>query len=152
MGSSGPYVTDPDNENARFDTDDTENVNTSRLVTEGLALYLQEEVADLPPHKTQKYNYHRAAKKKLQTAPHDLLQSLHENPIQFRAHGITFDRKQVFGNYIIAGSFSKYLIDREGMEKFVQVYRSQDFRSVYLKNLIELQAGWLSFLEIHEGV
>ncbi|MFI5323663.1 MAG: hypothetical protein ACHQ6U_09070 [Thermodesulfobacteriota bacterium] len=49
-------------------------------------------------------------------------------------------------SYTLMGSFSRYLIDTYGIEKFKTVYRTGDF-SVYGKGLPELAADWKKFLE-----
>lgn len=49
-------------------------------------------------------------------------------------------------SYTLMGSFSRYLIDTYGIEKFKTVYRTGDF-SVYKKSLPELVADWKKFLE-----
>ena len=48
-------------------------------------------------------------------------------------------------SYTLMGSFSRYLIDTYGMEKFKTVYRTGDF-SLYGKSLPELEADWKKFL------
>jgi tetratricopeptide (TPR) repeat protein len=48
-------------------------------------------------------------------------------------------------SYTLMGSFSRYLIDTYGMEKFKTVYRTGNF-SVYGKSLPELEADWKKFL------
>jgi tetratricopeptide (TPR) repeat protein len=49
-------------------------------------------------------------------------------------------------SYTLMGSFSRYLIDMYGIEKFKTLYRTGNF-SVYGKSLPELAAGWKKFLE-----
>ncbi len=49
-------------------------------------------------------------------------------------------------SYTLMGSFSRYLIDAYGIEKFKTVYRTGDF-SVYGKDLPGLAAEWKKFLE-----
>ena len=48
-------------------------------------------------------------------------------------------------SYTLMGSFTRYLIDTYGMDKFKTVYRTGDF-SLYGKSLPELEAGWKKFL------
>lgn len=48
-------------------------------------------------------------------------------------------------SYTLMGSFSRYLIDTYGIEKFKTVYRTGDF-TLYGKSLSELEADWKKFL------
>jgi tetratricopeptide (TPR) repeat protein len=48
--------------------------------------------------------------------------------------------------YTLMGSFSRFLIDTHGIEKFKTVYRTGDF-SVYGKTLPELETDWKNFLK-----
>ncbi|MEW6144287.1 MAG: tetratricopeptide repeat protein [Thermodesulfobacteriota bacterium] len=48
--------------------------------------------------------------------------------------------------YTLMGSFSRYLIDTYGMDKFKTVYRTGNF-SVYGKTLTELETEWKNFLK-----
>jgi len=48
-------------------------------------------------------------------------------------------------SYTLMGSFSRYLIDTYGMDKFKTVYRTGNF-SLYGKSLPELEADWKKFL------
>lgn len=45
-------------------------------------------------------------------------------------------------SYVLAGSFSKYLIQKHGAEKFLKVYRERDFETVYNKPLSEFDREW----------
>jgi tetratricopeptide (TPR) repeat protein len=49
-------------------------------------------------------------------------------------------------SYTLMGSFTRYLIDTYGIDKFKTVYRTGDF-SLYGKNLPGLAADWKKFLE-----
>ncbi|OGE23773.1 MAG: hypothetical protein A3J42_07100 [Candidatus Dadabacteria bacterium RIFCSPHIGHO2_12_FULL_53_21] len=49
-------------------------------------------------------------------------------------------------SYTLMGSFTRYLIDTYGIEKFKTVYRTGDF-SIYGKDLPGLAADWKKFLE-----
>jgi tetratricopeptide (TPR) repeat protein len=49
-------------------------------------------------------------------------------------------------SYTLMGSFSRYLIDRYGIEKFKALYKTGDF-SIYGKSLGELTKEWRSFLD-----
>ncbi|MBL8682833.1 MAG: tetratricopeptide repeat protein [Myxococcales bacterium] len=49
-------------------------------------------------------------------------------------------------SYTAAGSFSRWLIDREGIAKFRDVYRDADFQRVYGVSLGALSDRWKAFL------
>jgi len=49
-------------------------------------------------------------------------------------------------SYALMGSFSRYLIDAYGIEKFKGLYKTGDF-SVYSKDLEELDSDWKGYLE-----
>lgn len=52
--------------------------------------------------------------------------------------------------YILSYSFSKYLVDEYGIEKFMEVYESEDlytkYEEVYGKNLEELKSHWINYV------
>jgi tetratricopeptide (TPR) repeat protein len=50
-------------------------------------------------------------------------------------------------SYVTAGSFCRFLIDRYGIRKFMQVYRSGNYDFQYGRSLEELTAEWLRYLE-----
>lgn len=47
----------------------------------------------------------------------------------------SFATRQSYLSYILSGSFCKYLIDTYGLEKFLELYRTAEFESVYQKNM-----------------
>ncbi|MBI4536088.1 MAG: hypothetical protein HY708_07400, partial [Ignavibacteriae bacterium] len=49
-------------------------------------------------------------------------------------------------SYVLAGSFCRYLIDRYGIRKMVQLYRSNDYELFYGRSLDELISEWQNFL------
>lgn len=49
--------------------------------------------------------------------------------------------------YRVAGSFSRYLIDRYGMERYKLAYGKADFARVYQRSLEQLAQEWRSFLK-----
>jgi tetratricopeptide (TPR) repeat protein len=49
-------------------------------------------------------------------------------------------------SYVLAGSFCRYMIDRFGVRKMVQVYRTTDYERVYGRSLDLLIADWTNFL------
>ncbi len=49
-------------------------------------------------------------------------------------------------SYIFAGSFTKYLIDNYGIEKFKKLYTDLDFPKIYGKSIKELEAEYKTYL------
>jgi hypothetical protein len=53
--------------------------------------------------------------------------------------------------YILSYSFSKYLIDKYGIKKFMYVYEADDlsiaYKNKYNNDLEELKNNWLNFLD-----
>jgi tetratricopeptide (TPR) repeat protein len=50
-------------------------------------------------------------------------------------------------SYVLAGSFTRYLVDRFGMRKLAQVYRHNDYEREYGRSLDELVVDWQRFLD-----
>ncbi|MFO7445275.1 MAG: hypothetical protein R6W90_02865 [Ignavibacteriaceae bacterium] len=50
-------------------------------------------------------------------------------------------------SYVYAGTFTKYLIDNYGIEKFKKVYVDPDFKKVYDKTLTSLEKEFYEYLE-----
>lgn len=50
-------------------------------------------------------------------------------------------------SYVLAGSLTRYLIDRFGMRKLVQVYRHNEYEREYGRTLDELVVDWQRFLD-----
>jgi tetratricopeptide (TPR) repeat protein len=57
-----------------------------------------------------------------------------------------FVRAPASVSYTLAGSFSRYLIDRYGMRRFKRLYRTGDFEDVYRKSLDQLQSEWRAMI------
>lgn len=53
-------------------------------------------------------------------------------------------------SYVVCGSFSKFLVDRYGMRKIMQVYRSGNFSLTYGRTLHQLVGEWQRFLDRFE--
>jgi tetratricopeptide (TPR) repeat protein len=49
-------------------------------------------------------------------------------------------------SYVVCGSFCRFLIDRYGMRKMMQVYRTNDFNLTYGRALHQLTDEWRGFL------
>ena len=58
-----------------------------------------------------------------------------------------FGAQQSSVSYVLAGSFCRFLIERFGMRKMLQLYGSLNYRSVYGRSLDELVTEWQGFLE-----
>ena len=50
-------------------------------------------------------------------------------------------------SYVLAGAFSRHLIDRYGMRRFLQVYGQKSYEEVYGSSLPMLIAGWKASLD-----
>ena len=50
-------------------------------------------------------------------------------------------------SYVVCGSFCRFLIDRFGMRKMMQVYRSGDYEWTYGRSLHQLIGEWQGFLD-----
>ena len=51
-------------------------------------------------------------------------------------------------SYTLAGSFSKYLLEFGGPEKFLRLYRDDDFEAVYKRSLSFLESAWEKRLSV----
>ena len=49
-------------------------------------------------------------------------------------------------SYELSGSFSKYLLNRFGAEKYLQVYKETDFKEIYSRSLPDLESDWKNSL------
>lgn len=58
-----------------------------------------------------------------------------------------FASQQSAVSYVLAGSFCKYLIDRHGIRKMLQLYRSADYQAIYGRSLDQLVGEWQGYLE-----
>jgi tetratricopeptide (TPR) repeat protein len=50
-------------------------------------------------------------------------------------------------SYVLAGSFSRYLIDKYGIRKMMMLYRSNEYEQIYGTTLKALNAEWQEFLK-----
>src|SRR5690606_12841719 len=55
-------------------------------------------------------------------------------------------------SYVYAGSFSKYLIDNHGIEKFKLLYTEPDFQIVYDQSLKQLETEYFNFIKTFDTV
>ncbi|MCX8056517.1 MAG: hypothetical protein N3F03_02770 [Ignavibacteria bacterium] len=62
----------------------------------------------------------------------------------------SFATRLSYVSYLMAGSFCKYLIDKYGMEKFLDFYSSGDFEKVFNKNAEDEFQFFLSDLKIFQ--
>jgi tetratricopeptide (TPR) repeat protein len=49
--------------------------------------------------------------------------------------------------YVLAGSFSRFLIERHGAERFRDTYRTADLEAVYDRPIEQLEREWIDFLD-----
>lgn len=61
--------------------------------------------------------------------------------------GFNFAFKPSTMSYIVSGSFSRFLIDEYGIEKFGKVYATGDFENTYSINLRDLSARYINFIK-----
>ncbi len=84
-------------------------------------------------------------------------ESLHKLAAEILALGIRPDIAEMFSvsgffksysgvSYVLAGSFCRYLIDRYGVDKFKELYRSGRFDPLYRKNLNTLILEWKTII------
>jgi hypothetical protein len=111
--------------------------SSSRLMTDGLAVYCQERFNDFdfpnfftPVKVATLGNFRRGS-----------FLSLTE-----LQKGIGFNGETRRLAYLEAGSFARYLIDRYGYPMYRQVYYSNDFSQSYGSTLVELEREWLESL------
>jgi len=100
-------------------------------LTEGLATALDWEWGSRTVHE------YAAAMRALDIAP-DITSLM--TPIGFISQSSSV-------SYVLAGSFCRYLIDRYGIRKFLQVYGSEDYRTQYGRPLRVLIIEWQDFLD-----
>lgn len=53
-------------------------------------------------------------------------------------------------SYVLSGSFSKYLLDCCGADKFLRLYKERDFDNSYSRSLSQLESDWKSRLKKYE--
>lgn len=73
-------------------------------------------------------------------------QSGYSIPLESLFSGFTFFTKASSFSYIVSGSFTQFLIDKYGIEKFINIYRGEDFQKVYKKNISQLEEEYYSYL------
>ncbi|HLP16949.1 MAG TPA: hypothetical protein VK470_11860 [Bacteroidota bacterium] len=61
-------------------------------------------------------------------------------------HITGFSTQQSTYAYLVAGSFSRYMIDRFGIEQFKKVFRSGNFMGIYGRPLTDCVDAWKQFL------
>ncbi len=56
--------------------------------------------------------------------------------------------------YVLSNSFCRYLIEKYGIEKFMEVYKAEDVESVYTEvyniSLEELKASWIKYVQEYD--
>lgn len=105
--------------------------NLSTGLTEGLAMAAE------GPHGERTAHQYAAAMRKAGIAP-DITSLMSFTGFAAQSSSVS---------YVLAGSFCRYLIDRYGIRRFVQVYGGTGYASVYGRTLGELVAEWQGFLD-----
>lgn len=147
MGLSGPYVMRRESRYVGNQRHVTRHLGTSGLLNEGLAQYLQLKLANPSNLLKQKLALHAVVKRASRRLfKHHLLLSLHKNEEQFSGHGSNYKKRVRVTNYLFAGSFVKFLIEENGLDHFLPLYRGAEFTESYGKKLDGLQNDWIFFL------
>ncbi len=105
--------------------------SVSTGLVEGLAMAIEWEWGNRTPHQ------YAAAMRKFDVMP-DI------EPLMLLT-GFASQASSV--SYVLCGSFCKFLIDRYGIRKMMQVYRNGDYNIAYARSLQQLIAEWHSFLD-----
>jgi len=107
------------------------DANYNPATVEGIACAADPVYDDLDIH----YPAFLASKNNLQLSIHSLFS------------GFSFFSNVSSLSYIYAGSFSKFLIDEYGIEKFKEFYRNGDFEKSYHKSVAETEIQYRKFLD-----
>ncbi|MEC9488071.1 MAG: hypothetical protein UMV23_01080 [Halanaerobium sp.] len=135
-----------------------------RWLGEGLAQYLQGEFGKNPPMLTGDAPVDQLAKEFVETRPEmipvlgtaDTMTEISFNVFNDKVEedGIRYTRA---GAFILSYSFSKYLIENYGKEKFLQIYRTNvvfgledEYQTIFGKSLDDLRNEWLDYLDTLE--
>jgi tetratricopeptide (TPR) repeat protein len=84
--------------------------------------------------------------------------TLAQNAVLLRRSGLMPDIRRMMGatgfaaqssavSYVLAGAFSRHLIDRYGLRRFLQVYGQKSYEEVYGSSLPSLIVGWTASLD-----
>jgi len=60
--------------------------------------------------------------------------------------GLSFLGLNASRAYVLAGSFSRFLIDEHGVERYRKAYRTADLEGAYGRGIDELESEWVEFL------
>ncbi|QSX06608.1 hypothetical protein JYG23_03890 [Sedimentibacter sp. zth1] len=123
--------------------------SSSPSLTEGLAYYIQDEIG----LNVTLYNYgidiFTSSKQYIVNENKDVIDRIGS------AYGnVMIEKRKEF--YVLSNSFCRYLINEYGMDKFMQVYSTDNVENAYLniyyKSLKELKSDWLGFIEDYQDI
>lgn len=135
-----------------------------RWFKEGLAQYMQEKFGENPPLMTAGAPIMRLAKEFIQekkemleivgTTDATTSKSFNVFNDNIKEDGIRYTRIAAF---CLGYSFTKYLIENYGIDKFMEIYNSKvyfglddEYKKIFGKGLEELRTEWLDYLETLE--
>lgn len=117
-------------------------------LTEGLAFYVQDELG----LNVNKLNYGMdifTVSKKYVSQNYGSIISR----IGLSDGNITLDNQEVF--FILSNSFSRYLIQNYGMDKFIEVYKSKSVETAYMEiyglPVDELKTSWIDYVNNYDN-
>jgi|GEM_PF-3016440 len=118
------------------------------LLEEGIAVYMHNRFADAREvFSAASFSLHRAAQTRLREN-----RRAGNAPIRLQGGGSAFEAhshrasRALDTQYILAGSFVKFLVETWGVERFKDIYRTGSFRSIYGSPLRELERKWKNHL------
>ncbi len=151
MGLAGPVVSHESEYRSRRTIHITRHLVANALFIEGLATYLQIELADKDNLLKKKFRPHAVVKKVLSKDIRPWsLGTLHIDPDLFKHSDAIHEQKETTQNYMIASSFVKYLIEEYGLRKFLEVYEGGRLTAFYNEDIGGLQKEWEIFLGKNE--
>ena len=83
-------------------------------------------------------------------SPHEWSRAMHDlevAPPLGTVLGLRFLGVNASRAYVLAGSFSRFLIDEHGAERYRRAYRISDVERAYGKSIEDLERDWLEFLD-----
>ncbi|MED4046004.1 hypothetical protein ABEY65_03115 [Priestia aryabhattai] len=131
------------------------NIENGYFSQEGMAVYLQEKLDPqkkvFPTNSLKLDSIVKYLHENNRTIPLEKLASNKLSQVYFNSSDEEIANKLLWESYIEAGSFVKYLIDNYGINKFLKVYNSHNFKGnvkkVYGEELKNLEKEWLIHID-----
>jgi hypothetical protein len=114
--------------------------HNNRFLQEGIAVYLQDKLGGNPAFPNHGKGLHVLAREHLPAGP---TLGLLNNVVFPRPLAHVMPQLTA---YILAGSFTRFLIDKYGLAQFRKLYESNDYEAVYGKRLEALEQEWRACL------